>query len=185
MMALIAATAVGFALVRWFQTQPRMVNGISYNAYGVSNWVDWLWSREPSCFIVAITLTLIPLRWLRPRPHASRVIQQPGAVACLAVACGMVAGLVKAVVEHAIHTDSYAPGVRAVSYANSWYWMTAIWAIPLAVIGAWTALAISGRWSPERSWIDRLGRILGVFWLSGHSLAYLRNLWDIWLPYKQ
>ncbi len=33
------------------------------------------------------------------------------------------------------------------------------------VAAAWIALAFNGRWRPERSWIDRLGRGLGVFWL--------------------
>jgi hypothetical protein len=35
----------------------------------------------------------------------------------------------------------------------------------LAVAVAWTVLAVSGRWRPERSWIDRLGRGLGAIWI--------------------
>jgi hypothetical protein len=34
-----------------------------------------------------------------------------------------------------------------------------------AVAGAWLALALSGRWRPERDWLDRAGRVLGVCWI--------------------
>lgn len=30
----------------------------------------------------------------------------------------------------------------------------------------WLLLALSGRWRPEKSWIDRLGRLLGVVWIA-------------------
>jgi hypothetical protein len=33
------------------------------------------------------------------------------------------------------------------------------------VAGAWIALVLAGRWRAERSWIDRLGRGIGVFWI--------------------
>jgi len=36
----------------------------------------------------------------------------------------------------------------------------------LVVGGAWLALAMAGRWRPERSWVDRLGRAIGVFWIA-------------------
>ncbi len=40
-----------------------------------------------------------------------------------------------------------------------------------AVAAVWLVLALSGRWSPEKSWIDRLGRILGATWLLISLLA--------------
>jgi hypothetical protein len=42
------------------------------------------------------------------------------------------------------------------------------------VAGAWIALALAGRWRPERSWIDRLGRAIGVFWIAAaiHFLIF-------------
>jgi magnesium-transporting ATPase (P-type) len=33
------------------------------------------------------------------------------------------------------------------------------------IAGAWLALAVMGRWRPERSWIDRFGRAIGIFWI--------------------
>jgi hypothetical protein len=34
------------------------------------------------------------------------------------------------------------------------------------VAGSWIALFLAGRWRPERSWIDRLGRLIGWFWIA-------------------
>jgi hypothetical protein len=40
-----------------------------------------------------------------------------------------------------------------------------------AVAGAWLALALSGRWRPERDWLDRAGRALGVCWIVSPLIA--------------
>ena len=40
-----------------------------------------------------------------------------------------------------------------------------------AVAAAWLILALSGRWQPEKSWIDRLGRLLGAIWIVTSLLA--------------
>ena len=37
--------------------------------------------------------------------------------------------------------------------------------ISLAVIAAWAALALGGRWQAEPSAVDRAGRLLGLFWV--------------------
>ena len=42
-----------------------------------------------------------------------------------------------------------------------------------AVAAVWFLLAISGRWRPERSWIDRFGRGLGLLWIVIAILAGL------------
>jgi hypothetical protein len=34
-----------------------------------------------------------------------------------------------------------------------------------AVAGAWLILLLAGWWRPEPSWIDRLGRVLGLGWI--------------------
>lgn len=34
-----------------------------------------------------------------------------------------------------------------------------------AVLAVWMVLALSGRWRPESSWVDRLGRLLGATWV--------------------
>lgn len=47
-----------------------------------------------------------------------------------------------------------------------------------AVAAVWLVLAISGRWRPEESWIDRLGRALGVTWIAITILAALPLNWS-------
>jgi hypothetical protein len=43
----------------------------------------------------------------------------------------------------------------------------------LAVAGAWLLLALTGSWVTEPTWIDRWGRVLGVYWLFGIPLQLL------------
>jgi hypothetical protein len=38
--------------------------------------------------------------------------------------------------------------------------------IGLAVLTSWTTLLVGCRWRAERSWIDRIGRMLGVYWIA-------------------
>jgi hypothetical protein len=38
-------------------------------------------------------------------------------------------------------------------------------AVAIGVAASWLALAIVGRWNPERAWDDRLGRFLGALWM--------------------
>ncbi len=56
-----------------------------------------------------------------------------------------------------------------------WSYDAGCWGIQMAAFSApcgfsvaaiWVLLALSGRWRPERSWIDRLGRLLGVAWIA-------------------
>ena len=36
----------------------------------------------------------------------------------------------------------------------------------IAVASVWAVLALDRRWRPEPAWLDRLGRILGTYWLA-------------------
>jgi hypothetical protein len=40
------------------------------------------------------------------------------------------------------------------------------------VAGAWLALALAGWWRPEPSWVDRLGRALGLGWLFANLIIH-------------
>jgi hypothetical protein len=40
-----------------------------------------------------------------------------------------------------------------------------------AVCAAWTVLWLAGVWRAERSWIDRTGRVLGVYWVLNSVLG--------------
>jgi hypothetical protein len=44
--------------------------------------------------------------------------------------------------------------------------------IGCAVAAAWTVQAISGRWRRKPSWVDRMGRTLGWFWIATVPLSW-------------
>ncbi len=44
------------------------------------------------------------------------------------------------------------------------------------MIGAWVCLWLSGRWAAEPSWIDRAGRVLGLFWIAQFVLDHMNLL---------
>ena len=44
-----------------------------------------------------------------------------------------------------------------------------------AVVGAWTTLLLSSCWRPENSWIDRAGRVLGVYWIGTIAVPFWRS----------
>jgi hypothetical protein len=46
----------------------------------------------------------------------------------------------------------------------------------IAVLAAWLALRLVGRWNPERAWDDRLGRFVGVLWVFFYLGAQLLAL---------
>lgn len=57
--------------------------------------------------------------------------------------------------------------------AGCWGIQMAAFAAPCgySVAAVWLLLALSGHWRPERSWIDRLGRVLGLVWIAGAIAA--------------
>lgn len=52
-----------------------------------------------------------------------------------------------------------------------------VMAIPAIVGLSWLVLGIRRRWASERSWLDRLGRVIGIFWL---GLSLPLAVWCIW-----
>jgi hypothetical protein len=154
-MALAAAFALGYmsALALWERSVAwPVLNGVSVVA-------------------LPMTWTLVPLRVIGPRPSRRRRFDPPGLAACLAVS--------------------------AASLLNSWYaWEVAfigpsvsqdvfslvalrvVEPLPLAtaVVATWSVLIFNRRWRPEPSWIDRLGRCLGIYWLAAGLIVPILHL---------
>jgi hypothetical protein len=99
------------------------------------------------CFLFAWTLAFLVMRLRKPRPSFNCLVKQPGMVACEVLLLGMV--LTICLAQHEDY--QLLASVAVVS--------TAV-AIPVA----WAILALRGRWAAEPSWVDRLGRGLGVCW---------------------
>jgi len=130
-------------------------------------------------------IALLILHRVRSPGSPSWRARRPGAVACLAST--MMLGLVLA--SEALRPSRNKPHIligpsaeaRVVAsfppHDDSTGWRenidpflnTALRMPRLAgfvVSGAWIALALARRWRPERSWVDRLGRAIGVFWIA-------------------
>jgi hypothetical protein len=96
-----------------------------------------------SGFLVPMAPAILILRLRRPRPSWSDLVRQPGFWACaapvLAAVCVPALGVYFGI------------------------WTVAI--LPGSVIAAWIALALSRQWRNEKSWVDRAGRLVGVYWI--------------------
>jgi hypothetical protein len=107
------------------------------------------------------TFALLVIRLRRPRPRFRRLNRQPGFVACVAAGltlllCGATSLPLLAHGKDWVSFISYAPEVC------------------FAVVGAWLALALAGRWHTEPGWIDRMGLAVGVLWIASNLLTWLR-----------
>jgi hypothetical protein len=98
--------------------------------------------------LLSSTLAFLIMRLRRPRPPLRRLIKQPGVVACEVWLLGMLLGSCLAPL---IEDYPLLALIVVISTAS---------AIPIA----WTILVLRGHWETEPSWIDRLGRGLGVCW---------------------
>jgi hypothetical protein len=157
-MILVAATAAGLATARacLVHVMPR-----SSPSFAV---------RMTAVFVaLAVTITLIPLRLRRPRPR--RPGRHPGMVASCAVALALafiLAEQASSWLEPVPAPARAEPHYRAINLVFN---LLRLDLYSPAVAGAWLALALSGRWRPERDWVDRAGLALGVCWILSPFLA--------------
>ena len=180
LMALIAAVAAGIAFQRWVESSPGTLSHV-FGAFGVAGyfrvprWFDFPWSRTPVYQALAVTTALGLLRWRPPRPRFRQICREPGAMACLAVVVATGVGLLAEWIQAALRATG--------SFAIPLFWQheatrsLIINAAASSVAGVWIALALQRRWSPKQSWLDRAGRLLGLYWLAGALLGQL--FWPI------
>lgn len=166
-MVLIAATALGMALMRVVYE-----DGLGPRS---RDYVRWLLRGPPTCLAASVALALIILRMRRPRPRGRRLVIQPGFVASVASLVALIVGIGCSAFFQAVHT--VLPG-QTFAYPLAVHWAWGIGPCPGFVLGACLGLWLSGRWAPERSWIDRAGRALGLFWIADGA-------WDLIGPILQ
>lgn len=117
------------------------------------------WARGPgACLVVPLMAAVIALRLRPPRPRWNRLVGQPGFVACVAAMVSLLPGIVW------VATIWHRPGFQQVFGVEQACAIATMWT-DTAVLGAWAALVLSRRWRPEPSWVDRLGRALGFYWI--------------------
>ena len=128
----------------------------------VARGVEWIGLALP--FAAAWTFTVPVLRLRPPRPRRFR--SDAGFVACVAAITGflwatIVLGLVLALDRAASDMLAATPERWLFHYVVEQLFAD----VGLAVAAAWLGLFLSGRWRRSTDWIDRSGRVLGIFWI--------------------
>jgi hypothetical protein len=97
---------------------------------------------------------------------------------------GLVAAAVAALFEVALLAKEVArmwpvlgwpPSFSAVDWSK-WLWVNMASSVSGAVLGAWTALALAGRWRTSPDWRDRLGRVVGWCWVGDVALSVVSRV---------
>ncbi len=136
----------------------------------------WLGLVGPAMMVAGVALLAMALRV--PKRRWPRTLRQPGAAACaatiLAFAMDVVRSGMAALENYRIALDP------RFSHIYPWQWeMIAFDFLKPAHIGfcvasAWMALWLAGSLRSGRSWIDYLGRVLGVYWIVLMLLSWVK-----------
>lgn len=161
-MILVAASAAGFALIRATGLSlsipaPASLPRLRYFAvveHALSVFTPLL---------TTWTLSFPVIRLLQPRPRLRWLARQPGMAGCCAASLFV---LVEASWILLMATVVRQPVARGYLGSPERYSLQYVPEVAFSVAGAWLTLAMGGRWRPEPSWIDRLGRILGGAWIA-------------------
>jgi hypothetical protein len=170
-MVMVAVIAVAFAGSR---TLLSLQKGPSAS-WGVPVLWGSLW------VVLAPTLALAPIRLSRPRPDRDHLWRQPGWVACFAVALTLAISVFESLLSLGSLLVRRPGAVRSTLLGS--YFREVSLRLPqqavFAVAAAWAVLALGGRWSPEKGWIDRLGRLFGLYWLVFPLMSWLVEIMSI------
>jgi hypothetical protein len=183
-MVLVAALAAGFGAVRgWVILRswiPQFDNGNlpprlsgyrdAYTAFRL--------------VLLLVTLAILPLSLRRPRPPLRDLWGRPGTVVPVAVALSLVACLAdEGAFQHLVgfYYLYASPTMRLFNVVTQ---AVSVSRAATAVVVAWSALALAGRWKPEASWVGRLGRALGFAWV-GSCLGYRAYELAMYWLYRQ
>ncbi len=113
-------------------------------------------------FLAMLSLGLIPIQLLRPRPRLRRLARRPGTAATYAT----VVALVHAVLFYLLQRLA----IDRMGDMFVFETMFVVRCLPVlvgfAIVSSWTTLLIAGRWRAEPTWIDRLGRIVATAWIA-------------------
>jgi len=117
-------------------------------------------------WVLTLSVAILVLRLRAPRPRWRRLVRQPGFVACGMVTAWLIIMLVSGLVG--------APDARR--WIQPGFGLDLVGSTSVAgvlILGAWTLLYVGGFWRPEKSRLDRAGRILGASWIALVLVLYL------------
>ncbi|OJW22268.1 MAG: hypothetical protein BGO49_07225 [Planctomycetales bacterium 71-10] len=191
LMILVAAAAVGLWLKR--HSAPYLWPGGP--KYGPESpvYVAWEGALELSPFLIPLAPTLVVLHLRRPRPSLRRLSIRPGFAACLAATVGLGVGALMQALREVVALMTRTGAIAKLPSPPFMTWpagtldvpepmgattncLSRIILVPIesghapaiatAVIATWAMLAVGGRWRPRPTWLDRVGRLIGLAWLA-------------------
>ena len=202
-MILVVATAPGLALFSYayhnnFFSKTVMVLTTSGTYPPGYLFLDQL-TVSAWCVLPGLTLTVLILTALRPKPSRRDAIGGPGFVACLIAMLAPVPSLTRFLVKN---KEMGRPNANGFGFHNlTFNEFLGQHLVPFltgnvpdvvgsTIVGGWFALVLVGRWRPKPIWTDRLGYVIGACWvlLYGCQQIYyivvlpLLQLWGIWSP---
>jgi hypothetical protein len=163
-MIFIAFTAVGCVLLRVLLLQRDNVFPVGSNSVRES--VDrglYLVFKSSIPFAAAWSVASVVVRLRQPRPSRRQLMRQPGAVACVVAVAVLLFG--------SLCTGPFVTLSVTVGDLSTFSGLVLVWSviaihpIGIGVGAAWLTLSLSGRWRAEPTWVDRVGRLLGCYWL--------------------
>ena len=110
--------------------------------------------------LVPLTVAFAAMRFRRPRPGRRRLMNQPGSVVFTSSLFVVAFAVGAVLVRIAAAPMATSPWMAVAATYGLCHWATG----PV-VLGGWLVLLLGGRWHPEKSWIDRAGRVLGYLWV--------------------
>jgi len=191
LMILVAAAAVGLWLKR--HAPPYLWPGGA--KYGPESTVFLIWEAtlEIFPFLIPLAPTLFVLHLRRPRPSLRRLSLRPGFAACLAATIGLGVGSLTQALREVVALMTRTGAIAKLPSPPFMTWpagtpdvpepmgattngLSRIVLVPIehghapavatAVVVAWAMLAVGGRWRPRPTWIDRVGRLIGLAWIA-------------------
>ncbi len=168
-MVLIAATGIAIVPMRQMSFERFFERGSSENLYDFGD--DLYLTLIPLVVTGATALWVLRLR--SPRPRLRRVFRQPGMASCTAILCYIPFHLTNWVALDFLGVFHDRFGILRFLYiihAMPEYWVPRLSGTGSAVAAVWLVLWLGRAWNPEPSWIDRAGRVLGVYCVVGSLL---------------
>jgi hypothetical protein len=174
-MVLVAATAVAFAIYR-----QGLSGQVTFSTFR-GNAEKWLffWMHQVVPFPAMWSLAVVAIAVFGLGPNRRRRPRHAGVIACSAAVVALALTTLVASTFYTLHVlEDFGAIPRVFSHARNSHAMPPFANAPIeelvgaAVLGAWSAMAAGGRWRGQPSWIDRTGRVLGMFWI-GLFLIYL------------
>lgn len=169
LLVLIAATAVGLALLRVSMRGMEARPVANYSGALAASYITAI-QAYASCLMATWSLALLGLSLRQPRASLRRLARGPGFLACAAATVGIALFLTVCLAQYSRGRLSLGPA--AVSRITGTFHNQAA----LMIAGAWLALVLGSRWRSETGWPGRAGVFLGVGWMGLFLFGWLRVL---------